>query len=132
MVECIDKINIKMTVNTNSAAIAPKKINPLDIKQETGKLENSSFLSSVVSTETANTDDRILEEAPEIDSSLLEDIVPPKSMLLLFLKILFGLLVVVSLSAVLFFTSQLTTNFDIITDRFSLPNISKTLVSNNA
>ncbi len=92
----------------------------------------SDLLRNIVSTETGDADKAILGEAPELDTSLLQDIGPQKSVLLLTLKILFSLLFIASIASVVFFTSQLTNIFDFATARFNLPNISQELASSNS
>lgn len=106
-------------------------VNPLDQiknKQEQG----SDLIKNIVSNETAVEEQNILGDAPELDRSLIQDIEPPKSILLLILKILFGMIFTVSMASLAFFTSQLTDTFDFVTAKFSLPNISQELSSTNA
>lgn len=95
------------TQKTDPATPAAE-VNPLDVGVEPAKAEGSEVLKSIVTAETKGEEARILEEAPDVDISLLRDIEPPKSILLLLLKILFGGLVVASFASVIFFTSQLT------------------------
>ncbi len=104
----------------------------LTANQNTASVPESDLLRNIVSTETGDADKAILGEAPELDTSLLQDIGPQKSVLLLTLKILFSLLFVASIASVVFFTSQLTNIFDFATARFDLPNISQELASSNS
>ena len=92
----------------------------------------SDMIDNIVSTETSEGDERILEEAPELDMSLMQEVEPTKSAFLLVLKIAFAILVVVSVASFLFFTSQLTNTFDFASSTFNIPNISKDLASSNA
>jgi len=92
----------------------------------------SDLLKNIVSTETGANEAPILGEAPELDTSLLHDVKPQKSVLLVSLKVLFGLLFVGSLASLAFFTSQFTNTFDFITSRFNIPNVSADLASTNA
>lgn len=96
------------------------------------KNAGSDLLKNIVSTETGENDRAILGEAPELDTSLLMDLGPRKSSLLIVLKGLFALLFFLSMAAVLFFTSQLTVSLDFVTGRLDLPNISGELYSTNA
>ncbi|MFH1284189.1 MAG: hypothetical protein ABIH78_01195 [Candidatus Peregrinibacteria bacterium] len=107
-------------------------INPLDVKASASTEKESGVIENIVSTETSKGEERILEEAPELDVSLLREIAPPKSLLLLVLKVVFGVLVAAGASAILFFTSQLTTTFDFLASKFGIPNISKELASSNS
>lgn len=112
---------------------AEEPINPLDLAQtskENGGADD--FVKSVVSTETGEGVSQLLESAPEIDMSLLAGLTPKKSILLLVLKIMFGVLVFLSVSSWLFFSSQLTNTFDFVASTFSIPNISKELSASNS
>lgn len=91
----------------------------------------SDLLRNIVSTETGANDAPILGEAPELDTSLLYNVKPQKSVLLAILKILFGLLFFASLASLAFFTSQFTNTFDFVTSKFNLPNISADLATTN-
>lgn len=96
------------------------------------KTVESDLLKNIVSTETGENDKSILADAPELDTSLLQNIAPQKSVLLIILKSFFGILFFASVVAVLFFTSQFSGTFDFATSRFNLPNVSKELVSTNS
>lgn len=92
----------------------------------------SDVLKNIVSTETGENDKAILGDAPELDISLLQDVAPQKSVLLIILKTFFGLLFFASVASVLFFTSQLSSTFDFATSKFNLPNVSEELASTNS
>lgn len=111
------------TISTNNQAPA------MDASVE--KPMESDLLKNIVSTENGTNDAPILGEAPELDTSLFQDVKPQQSMLLASLKILFGLLFFASLISLIFFTSQLTTTFDFVTSKFNLPNVSADLASTN-
>ena len=106
-------------------------INPLDIGKEKGKNE-SDFLKNIVSGEAGNQEKIILDEAPEIDTSLLEELPPPKSLLLLVLKITFSVILGLSAMSFLFFGSQLSDNLNFFTERLKISNASTQLASTNA
>jgi hypothetical protein len=82
----------------------------------------SDMIKSTLKTGKSPTDDRILDAAPEVDESLLEDIEPPKSILLYVLKGCFAFLIAIGLSAILFFTSQLSTRLDFATNLLNVPS----------
>lgn len=88
-------------------------------------------LQNIVKTETSETE-RLLEEAPEIDSSLLQEVGPPQSPLLTILKASFVGLVVVGIGAYVFFTSQFTDYLNFATSALGVPNISQQLASGNS
>lgn len=113
---------------TATAPPAPP-VNPLDVAAK-GEKSASNVVDNIVSNETSE-DERILEFAPEIDQSLLKEVGPPKSLLLVLLKILFGFTVIASVGSLLFFTSQLTDKFDSVSKKFDIPNISKELSSSD-
>ena len=71
---------------------------------------DSEILKNIISAQDQD-DKAILDEAPEIDNSLLEEVEVPQSIMGIFLKVLFGVLVLLSLMSYLFFKSQLTTTF---------------------
>lgn len=105
-------------------------VNPLDLKNSDAAGENSNLVKSIINTATAP-QENILEAAPELDMNLLQDVAPPKSILLTLLKALCGLIILFALAAVVFFTSQLTTYFDAVASRFDIPNVSKDFASTN-
>ena len=120
-------------VNTTGIELAPtvNPQNPLDT-QNNSVSGGSNLISGIVSTETGTGEERILESAPEIDMTLLKDIAPPKSILLYGLKITFFTLAGLSVAAVLFFTSQLTSAFNLLTNQIGLPNALNQIESVNA
>lgn len=111
----------------------PQAVNPLDLpeKKQAPKGDSSNILQSIVNTETGEGAGTILQDAPEMDQSLLQTVGAPKNFLLTFLKVLFFLLTIGSIASFVFFTSQLTNKLDFVTTRFDLPNISSDLSSSN-
>ena len=107
-------------------------VNPLDQKTSNAGSGDSDIIKNIVSTETSEGVDPLLDAAPELDASLLREVAPPKSILLLIFKILFGFLISVGIVSFLFFSSQLTDWFDFATNSFNIPNISKDLSASNA
>jgi len=110
---------------------AEKLVNPLDLGKKKENKNDSKLVSGIVDKETGGGMERILEEAPELDMSLIQEIEPPKSLLLLGLKSLFAVLLVFGAFSILFFTSQLTDKLDIVTSKMGIPNISKQLEAGN-
>lgn len=110
----------------------PALLNPLDSSSVQPTADSSDLLKSIVQTETGEAEKSILGEAPELDMSLLRDMTPKKSVFLLVLKILFGILLISGLGAFLFFTSQLTNTFDFIASKIGVPNVSQNLDSSNS
>lgn len=94
-------------------------------------MAKSTVLKNIVSKETEK-EKPILEKAPKVDSSLLKEMGPSQSILLLFLKIFFIILFISSIFSIFFFTSQLTDKFDFITPRLNLPNASHKVSASNA
>ncbi len=105
--------------------------NPLD-SQTPPKQEKSDIVDSIVSTETAEDQKSILGEAPEIDTSLLQEVEPEKSVSLTLLKILFSILFFSGVISVLFFTSQLTPRFESLAINLGLPSVTRELSSVNS
>lgn len=105
-------------------------VNPLDEKEEAQAYE-SDVLKTVVDTETSEGAEQILEAAPEVDTSLLEDIAPTKSLTLTALKIAFGILMAFSIASIIFFTSQLTDKMDFAISTFGVSNASAELAATN-
>lgn len=105
-------------------------VNPLD-KDINVKSSEPALIENIVSTETRK-EERILEEAPEIDVSLMQEVAPPKSLLLLVLKISFGIFVALFLASFVFFTSQLSTTFDFALSSLEVSNISNDLAASNS
>lgn len=114
-------------------AVDEALLNPLD-KAASGSEDRkgSDIVRGIVSTETSEGIEDILDAAPEVDTSLLQDVEPPKSLLLMILKILFVFFVVGGIASLLFFTSQLTMKFDVVASKVGAPNISKELTSTNS
>lgn len=108
-----------------------KAVNPLDAGKQ--KIENEAdFLKNIVSRETSTQENIILDEAPEIDTSLLGELPPPKSLLLLVLKILFAIILAMSVMSFIFFSSQLSDKLNFLTEKLKIPNASSALASTNA
>jgi hypothetical protein len=124
--------NIYMAENEKDSGKAEMPENPLDKAPEAPKQEGAKLVKSIVDTETSTGEKAILEEAPEVDLSLIQDIEAPKSLPLLLLKSLFGILVVASAASLLFFTSQLSNKLDFASSTFNIPNVSKELTSSNS
>lgn len=120
-----------MANQASSAVNQVKEVNPLDVKAAK-KTDDSTLVKNIVTTETSGKPKSILGEAPKVDISLLQDMTPPISLFLVILKIFFGLLFIFSVISVLFFTSQLTMAFDLISSKFGIPNVSQELSSNNS
>lgn len=106
-------------------------VNPLDQNNQQAAAE-SSIIKNIVSSETSTGEASILGAAPELDTSLLEEFAPKKSMLLFILKGFFVFLVIGSIASVLFFNSQLTSNFDFINTKLGIPSVINNLTSTNA
>ena len=110
-----------------------KKVNPFDLSNQAAqKGTKSNLVKGIVDTATNKKAANLLEAAPEIDMSLLREVAPTESVLLMVLKIALGTLATFSLFSVLFFTSQLTSRFDFAASVIYIPNKSEELaVSNN-
>ncbi|MFA7685718.1 MAG: hypothetical protein WCX95_02875, partial [Candidatus Gracilibacteria bacterium] len=115
--------------NTISEDNKPE-INPLDNTPAIPKSEDSDFIKNLVS-DSGIQDGNMLEVAPEVDRSLVEDLAPPTSMLLLLLKGVFGLLVLAGVVSVGFFSLQLTDYLQVVNQRFDVPNLASELSSKN-
>ncbi len=107
-----------------TAPDVPEEVNPLDAVKDEQK--DPTLVNNIVAN-TTKEDERILEVAPELDKSLLQEVGPQKSLLLVSLKLLFGVLTLLSLGSLIFFTSQLTNKFDFFSSKFNMPSLSKTL-----
>jgi hypothetical protein len=105
-------------------------VNPLD--QKTKKKEDSTLIKNIVSTASGEKDKNILNDAPELDASILKGVEPPKSIVLFCVKSLFSLLLIASIGSFLFFTSQLGSFFDSALDKFGLENLSADVSTSNA
>lgn len=103
-------------------------INPLDVQKEGIALgTQNEVIKGIVDAGTGGTPDKLLDAAPEIDMSLLENATVQKSPLLMILKWSSGFLVFLLFASFIFFNSQLGTKLDIVTSAVKLPNVSKTL-----
>ncbi len=97
-----------MAPGASSIAQPQRPINPLDSQKVSKRLDESSLVKNIVSNETSPDSAKLLEEAPEVDVNLLQDMIPQKSVLLILLKSFFGILVILSIASLVFFTSKLT------------------------
>lgn len=88
-------------------------------------------IDSAILNEEASTPSLLLDTPPELDETLLDAVEPPKSIVLYTLKGLFTVLIIVGLSALLFFTSQLTHYFDFTASIYEIPSAIKTLEDTN-
>lgn len=111
---------------------AANEVNPLDQKAETVSSQDSSFIQNIVATETSEGEKNILDAPPELDQSLLEDVAPPKSILLLILKVVFAFLVTIGVISVTFFTFQLSDTFEFVSSYFGIETPAKRISSINA
>lgn len=106
------------------------KINPLDVVNSTSKSDDSDFIKNLVS-ETGINDQNLLDTAPEIDKSLLEETVPPSSVILFLFKSFFWILVLAGIASVVFFSLKLTNHLQVVNQRFDIPNLANDLSSKN-
>lgn len=118
-------------VTTATSNVIVPEVNPLDVKAAP-KQEETTLLKNIVSTQTAKAQKPILGAAPELDTSLLQGMLPPKSLLLVVLKLLFGFMLVGSMFAILFFTSQLTDRLDFVAPKLGISNTSQELAATNS
>ena len=95
-------------------------------------MAESDIIKNIVSTETGGAAKSILGEAPTLDTSLIRNLTPPRSLLLVILRVFFGLILLTGISSFLFFTSQLTSDLDFATSRLKVQNVSEDLASTNA
>ena len=117
------------TPPTPPPAQAPEP-NPLDA-QNAAVEGNSGLVQNVLKTEGAEDKGPMLEAVPEIDMSLIQEFAPQKSILLLAIKVLLGLFVTLGIASVLFFSSQLSDAFNIVTTKVDIPNASNQLQATN-
>lgn len=122
----------KKKVADEAPKVDETMLNPLDAPQTEEKENSGDLIKGIVSSENSEDITNILDAAPEIDTTLLQDIAPQKSILLMILQIIFVVLVIAGFASLIFFTSQLTTRFDFIASRLGTPNISKELTSTNS
>lgn len=99
-------------------------------KEET-EVSQPAVVESAIKTQEEPVEKTLLEAAPTVDTELLEEIEPPKSVLLYALKGVFVLLVAVGIGSFLFFTSQLNSYLDFATDPLSIPSTLGELKSTN-
>ena len=92
--------------------------------------QETNLLKGIVSTNTEPEED-ILEVAPEVDMSLLQDVEPPKSVLLMVLKALSVVILVLGAGSMLFFSSQLSDVLDPVTEKLNVINASGELELSN-
>ncbi len=121
-----------MAPGASSIAQPQRPINPLDSQKVSKRLDESSLVKNIVSNETSPDSAKLLEEAPEVDVNLLQDMIPQKSVLLILLKSFFGILVILSIASLVFFTSKLTDKLKFINSTFGVSNISNELSSSNS
>lgn len=108
------------------------QVNPLDTANSAVPVsEQTDLLRNIVESETKSPDERLLEDVPELDNSLLEEVEAPKSPLLFLLKSFFAVLSIGSIVSVVFFTSQLTSALDFVTSPLGLTNASGELGKSN-
>ena len=88
------------------------------------------LIESAIESEDKTAETSFLD-APEIDESLLEQIEPPKSLLLYVLKGLFIVFLIIGLGTYLFFASQLGTRLKFATDVLHVPAAMSELTSSN-
>jgi len=90
-----------------------------------------TVIESAIKTDEEPVEKTLLEAAPTVDQDLLEEIEPPKSVLLYVLKGVFVLLVAVGIGSFLFFTSQLNSYLDFATNPLNVPSALSDLKSTN-
>lgn len=90
-----------------------------------------TLIESAIKTDEEPVEKTLLEAAPTIDEDLLEEIEPPKSVLLYGLKGVFVLLVAVGIGSFLFFTSQLNSYLNFATDPLKIPSTLSELKATN-
>jgi hypothetical protein len=115
--------------NTNSE---PTKLNlsPLGNLSPSASTDDSDFIKNLVS-DGELPEHEMMESAPELNKSLMEEVAPPRSMFLLMLKVLFTLMFIGGVGAVGFFTVQLTDYAQVINQQFSIPNLASDLATKN-
>lgn len=121
--------NTPQPVNT---AQMPAYNNPLDEKTGGKSAEEPQIIQNIVTAETAPKESDFLDIPPEIDPTLLTDVAPPKSILLLILKIVFAFLLAATVASVGFFTFQLGSAFDFASSTFGLGTKSDKIAAVNA
>ncbi|PIR55592.1 hypothetical protein COU74_00450 [Candidatus Peregrinibacteria bacterium CG10_big_fil_rev_8_21_14_0_10_36_19] len=107
-------------------------VNPFDLnKPTTPDSSSSNLVKGIVSANTPGNAETFLDAAPEVDLSLLKEVAPQDSMLLLGLKITLSVVSVLSVFSVIFFSSQLTDRFDFVRTVADFPSVTKDLVASN-
>ncbi len=109
-------------------------LNPLDKSNQAQSSGDSELIKGIVSTESGEGEKQILEQAPTLDQSLLDEELEKKSsgtVGLLLLKIFFGLTVGAGFAMYLFFTSQLSDKLEYLTQKLNLPSVYKELSGSN-
>ena len=91
----------------------------------------SAVIESAIGTQENPKEESILEAPPEVDESLLEEMEPPKSILLFILKGSFIFLFAAGLGVLLFLTSQLSNYFDFATTAIGVPSVLNELTDTN-
>ncbi len=122
----------------NNGTIAPQPlaeattgfVNPFD-KASPIKSGDPDFVKNLVSADLQKEQAILLDEAPELDTSLLDEVPPQKSVLLLILRIVFTVFLIAGIASFLFFTSQLSSTFGFLTSKFKIPNVSEQLALSN-
>jgi len=109
-------------------SVTPKMVNPLDVHDEK-KDESSDILKNLTSSSAP--EGKLLEEAPTIDFSLLQNVVPQQSVLLTGLKYGFVALSGAFLVAILFFAFTLTDAFSLISTQFGYTSLTKQIANDN-
>ena len=108
----------------------PASANPLDQKQQDEK--ESQLLDNIIAAGEKTEDEQVLDEAPQIDEDLLEEVEPEPSLLLLVLKVLTVVFLILGIGVFVFFKSQVANTFDFLNSvNLRLPNASKQLSSTN-
>lgn len=91
---------------------------------------SNPLIESAIETKD-ETEKKAFLDAPEIDESLLEEIEPPKSILLYILKGVFVVFLIIGLATYLFFVTQLDTYLKFATDAIHVPAAMSELASTN-
>lgn len=117
-----------------SEAGAGKGVAKADTGKEAKAEKKEDFtpvIESAIETEEKPEEKMFFEAAPEIDESLLEDVEPPKSVLLYALKGLFMLFAAVGVLSFLFFSTQLGSFLSFATVPLNIPSVYKDLTDTN-
>lgn len=95
-------------------------------------LNDDDIIKSIMASEEKQDSPLILNEAPTVDSSLLEGITPPKSILLIFLRTLSIFAIIAAVGLFIAYQWQLTGAFDFVNNRLEISTLSKQANSTNA